>query len=285
MKGFVKMENELLRLENITFSYDEDEVIHNINLSIYKKQKVAILGNNGAGKSTLFLLCNGVLSQNNGNIYYNGNIIGKKRKDINFLREKVGLVFQDADNQIIASTVFSEISFGPMNLGKSKDEVKEKVEKSLKAMNLEKMRNKPPHYLSGGEKKRVTIADMLAMESEIILFDEPTASLDPKNVVELKTILDNLHQEGRTLVVSTHDIDFAYEWADRIIVMNEGKIICDDIPEKVFMQKDIIKKASLREPYMFTTGEILKNKKIIKDKSVFIKTPLELNSIIKYDLT
>ena len=275
------MEHEILKLKNISFSYDEEQVIHDINLSIYKNQKIAVLGNNGAGKSTLFLLCNGVLAPQNGEIYYDGKIIGRKRKELNFLREKIGLVFQDADNQIIASTVFSEISFGPMNLGKSKEEVKEKTENAIKSMNLEKMRNKPPHYLSGGEKKRVTIADMLAMDSEIILFDEPTASLDPKNVAELEVILDSLHDDGRTLVISTHDIDFAYSWADRILVMNNGKIICDDISEKVFMNKEVIKTASIREPYMFTTGEILKQKGIIKDKCFFVKKPQELKNILK----
>ena len=178
----------LLQVKNLNYSYNhEKRTLNNINLDIYKGQKIAVLGSNGAGKSTFFLNLNGVLTPESGEIFYKDIKISKK--NLNELRKNVGIVFQDADNQIIASSVLAEVSFGPMNLKLSKEEVKERVYEALEYMNINHLKDRPPHYLSGGEKKRVSIADIIAMKSEVIVFDEPTASLDPLNVEILEDVL------------------------------------------------------------------------------------------------
>lgn len=169
------------------------------------------------------------------------------------LRRNVGLVFQDADTQIIGNTVEKEISFGLMNFGFTKEQTKEKIDYAISAMNLEEMRNRPTYYLSGGEKKRVTIADIIALETEIIFFDEPTASLDPANIEKFKNTINKL---DKTIVISTHDIDFAYEWADRFIIFNNGNIIADG-DYAIFEKNDIIEKANLRKPILWQTMEVM----------------------------
>ncbi len=263
-----KDKNIILKIENLTYSYDnEKEALKNINLNIYTGEKVAVLGSNGAGKSTFFLNLNGVLKSNKGKIIYKNKEITEK--NINELRKNVGIVFQDADNQIIASTVLAEVSFGPMNLKLPKDEVKERVEEALAYMNISEFKERPPHYLSGGEKKRVSIADIIAMKSEVIVFDEPTAALDPLNAQMLEEVLEKLSDEGKTLIVSTHDVDFAYRWADRIIVFCKGEIIADDEPLIVFKDEKILKASNLKRPVMLDIYESIVDKKLIENKNIY----------------
>ncbi len=210
----------MLELKEVSFSYEDSRILKNINLSINKGEKIALLGANGAGKTTLFLCINGVLKYK-GDILYNGNKITPKE-----LRRKVGLVFQEPDVQIIATTVEREISFGPMNMKISRDEVKQRTDRAIAELDLEAFRKRAVQYLSGGEKKRVCIADIIAMDSEIVLFDEPCAFLDTGNAVLLEGILNKMAEE-RTIIVSTHDMDFAYRWADRFIIMENGNIAAD----------------------------------------------------------
>ncbi len=249
-------ENPILQVKDLHFRYnDEKETLRGINLDIYEGEKIAVLGSNGAGKSTFFLNINGVLKSSSGQICYRGKTIDKK--SLNELRKNVGIVFQDADNQIIASTVEAEVSFGPMNLKLPRQEVIERVDKALAYMNISDFKKRAPHYLSGGEKKRVSIADIIAMESEIIIFDEPTAALDPLNAAMLEEVLGKMSEEGRTMLISTHDVDFAYRWADRVIVFSNGQIIADDTPFNIFCQEDILEQASLKHPTMFDVCRII----------------------------
>ena len=176
-----------------------------------------------------------------------------------------------------------EVSFGAMNLKISKKEVEERVSEALEAMDLLNLKNRAPHYLSGGEKKRVTIADILAMKPEIILFDEPSAALDPINCDMLEDTLNNISNQGITMLISTHDVDFAYRWADRIIVFCNGKIICDDIPENVFNNIEILNRANLKAPILLELYKELTINSIIKDEKVFPKTLKELKKIIEYN--
>ncbi len=210
----------MLELKNIDFSYEDNRILKDISLSVDKGEKIALLGDNGAGKTTLFLCLNGVLKYR-GDILYNG-----KRMSCKELRSKVGLVFQEPDVQIIATTVEREISFGPMNMKISREQVKERTDRAIDALDLEGFRNRAVHYLSGGEKKRVCIADIIAMDSDIVLFDEPCAFLDTRNSLLLESILNKM-AEDRTIIVSTHDMDFAYRWADRFIIMEKGRIAAD----------------------------------------------------------
>ncbi|NLV85816.1 MAG: ABC transporter ATP-binding protein [Clostridiales bacterium] len=255
----------LLELKNLNFSYDEQpNALKNLNLKIKKGERLAVIGNNGAGKTTLFLCCNGVLQHQKGKILYEGKEISRSRSDLNFLRQRVGIVFQDANQQLIGSSVESEISFGPMNLRLPKGEVRSRVSKAMSLMNLTELRKRPPHYLSGGEKKRLTIADVLAMLPELILFDEPTAFLDMQNTDMLEKVLSDLHEKGKTLVVSTHDIDFAYRWASRILLFHKGELIADDTPSALFSRGELLSETGVRRPTFYEMGVILQRKGLLE---------------------
>ncbi len=257
---------EILRTERLTYEYQPGSpALRELSISISQGEKIAVMGSNGAGKSTFFLNLNGVLLPTEGTIFYRGKRIGKK--DMNDLRKHVGFVFQDADNQIIASSVQAEVAFGPVNLKLPKGEIEKRVTRALEYMDLLEYRERPPHYLSGGEKKRVSIADIIAMKPEVILFDEPTAALDPLSGDMLEEVLDKLSGEGKTLLISTHDVDFAYRWAQRILVFDKGGLIADSNTLEVFRQEEVLKRAHLKKPQMLTVYETLLRKNLIRPDS------------------
>lgn len=244
---------ELLRLEGVSFSYDEARTaLEALSVSLYAGEKVAVLGNNGAGKSTFFLCCNGVLKPTAGTIALGGKTLGSK--DRTLLRRSVGLVFQDPDSQLIAGTVEAEVSFGPMNLRLPEGEVRQRVDEAIAALDLEAFRARPPHYLSGGEKKRVSIADVLAMEPELLLLDEPAASLDPANTLLLERNLAALSERGLGLVIATHDINFAWRWAQRLLVFQGGRLRADGRPEEIFGDEALLAQCGLRRPILYEAG-------------------------------
>ena len=267
------MKEELLKVKDLSFAYEEKQVLKNISISITRGEKIAIMGSNGAGKSTFFLNLNGVLWPDRGEVMLDGKRIDKK--NIKELRKKVGFVFQDADSQIIASTVKTEISFGPMNLRLGREEVIRRVESAISYLSLEELQERPPHYLSGGEKKRVSIADILAMEPEILIFDEPMAALDPVNAQNVENILQNLHEDGKTLLVATHDVDFAYRFADRILVFAEGRLIADGTPLEIFRKREVMEQAHLKKPSMLTVWEALLEAQIVTQQEKYPVTPNE----------
>ncbi len=189
------MNKNIVSVRNLCYSYGgEREVLKGINVDFKVGQRVAVVGTNGAGKSTFFLNLNGVLEPDGGEIIFHGKKMTRSKEDLMEMRRGIGIVFQDADNQIIATTVMGEVSFGPMNLRLPKEKVLSRVNEALEYMNIMSFKDRAPHYLSGGEKKRVTIADIIAMHSEVIIFDEPTAALDPANVTALETVLDKLNK-------------------------------------------------------------------------------------------
>lgn len=273
------MKKAILKTHDIHYSYDNGkDALDGVSLEIFEGEKIAVLGANGSGKSTFFLNINGVYSPAHGEIIYRDTVSTKK--NINELRKKIGIVFQDADNQIIAATVQAEVSFGPMNLHLPKEEVRQRVSESLKYMNLIGYENRPPHYLSGGEKKRVSISDILAMKPEIMIFDEPTASLDPVNSQMLEEVLSKLEKENMTLLISTHDVDFTYRWAERVIVFCKGKIIADGTPIEIFNDTDILARANLKKPMMLEIYDLLAKKNILSSEHMYPKTVDELKLIL-----
>lgn len=276
------MKNHIVSVRNLRYSYGgEREILKGINVDIEEGQRVAVTGTNGAGKSTFFLNLNGVLEADEGEIYFRGKKMTREKKDLMELRRGIGIVFQDADNQIIATTVMGEVSFGPMNLRLPKEEVESRVNEALEYMNISDFKERAPHYLSGGEKKRVTIADIIAMHSEVMIFDEPTAALDPVNVIALEAVLEKLYRQGKTILVSTHDLDFAYRWAERIIVFCDGQIIADGVPEEVFRNEEVLKQANLKKPTMLEVAEILAEKNLGLDKNQYPKNVSELRNMLK----
>lgn len=273
------MRKLILKAENLYYTYGSGKtVLNGISADVYEGQKIAVVGSNGSGKSTFFLNINGVLSPDRGKITYRGTIISKK--NLKELRKNIGIVFQDADNQIIASTVRAEVGFGPMNLKLQKEEVAQRVDEALEYMNITELIDRPPHYLSGGEKKRVSIADIIAMKSDIIIFDEPTAALDPLNERMLEDVLEKLNKEGKTMLISVHDVDFAYRWAERVLVFHQGKIIADGTPLDIFRNKEILKQSNLKQPIMLEIYESLVEKKLLEDLKLYPKTPEEFKMIL-----
>ncbi len=269
-----------MQAENLCYSYGQGkQVLKDINITVKKGEKIVILGSNGAGKSTCFLNLNGVYRPDSGRILYRGKEI--RKKDLNELRKNVGIVFQDADNQIIASTVFAEVSFGPMNLKLPREEVKKRVEDALVYMNLGSMRDRPPHYLSGGEKKRVSIADIIAMESEVVIFDEPTASLDPVNVEMLEGVLDKMNEMGKTLLISTHDVDFAYRFADRAVIFSGGRIIADGPVREVFEDDEVLNQANLKRPILLEVYNSLVRHRILEEGGGSPRDARELEMLLQ----
>ena len=253
------MTEPILQLSHISYAYPDGPLaVEDLSVSIGKGERVAVLGRNGAGKSTFFLLCNGILEPSDGSIRCGGKQMTRKKKDLLELHRRVGIVFQEAENQILAVTVEGEVSFGPINLGLPRDEVEARTADALDRMGLQEYRDRSPQYLSGGEKKRVTIADILAMEPDMILLDEPTASLDPDNVTRLEQTLDQLTQAGLALMVSTHDVDFAARFARRGLVFVQGKLEADGPLEEIFARRELLEQAGLRKPWIWQTAEALR---------------------------
>ncbi|HWQ71225.1 MAG TPA: ATP-binding cassette domain-containing protein [Desulfitobacteriaceae bacterium] len=274
------MEKAILKVEDLSYVYGNGmAALNDVSVDIYEGEKIAVMGSNGSGKSTFFLNMNGVYTPQRGKIVYRGSVITKKT--VKDLRKNIGIVFQDADNQIIASTVRAEVAFGPMNLKLPKEEVLERVEEALAYMNITDFKERPPHYLSGGEKKRVSIADIIAMKPEIIIFDEPTAALDPINAMMLEEVLAELGAEGKTLLISTHDVDFAYRWAERLLVFCQGKIIADGKPLEIFQNKAILSQANLKQPTMLEVYELLVENDLLEDKKAYPKDTQEFKQILK----
>lgn len=274
------MREPILKIEDLHYVYGNgNPALNGVSVNIYKGEKIAVLGSNGSGKSTFFLNINGVFTQESGKVIYRGTIINKK--NLNELRKNIGIVFQDADNQIIASSVRAEVGFGPMNLKLPKEEVLRRVEEAMAYMNISDFKDRPPHYLSGGEKKRVTIADIIAMKSEIIIFDEPTAALDPLNAQMLEEILDKLGSEGKTMMISTHDVDFSYRWAERVLVFCNGKIIADGTPLEIFQDLKVLKQANLKQPTLFEIYDLLVQKRLLGDTKYYPKSVQQFKEMLE----
>lgn len=273
------MEQPVLQVRDLRFSYDgKGQALGGVSLDIRAGERIAVLGPNGAGKSTFFLCLNGVLTPGSGEILLDGKPVGKKERKR--LCERVGIVFQNADDQIIASTVAAEVSFGPMNLRLPKEEVVRRVDHALDYMDLQAFRARPPHELSGGEKKRVTIADILAMESEVILFDEPAASLDPMGEERLEAVLGRLSDEGRTLVISTHDMDFAFRWATRAVVFAGGQVIADGVPDAVFRDAETLLRAHLKPPALLEVFDMLRARGLVPADAACPRTAAGLEALL-----
>lgn len=243
------MSSIILEARDIRYRYPRGmEAIRGISFHIRKGEKIAIVGPNGAGKSTLMLLCNGMIRPDTGSMLFDNEPVRYDKASLRMIRKRVGFVLQNPDRQIIAPTVYQDVAFGPVNLGYSETEVKAAVEGALRYVGLEGFERRPPHHLSGGEKKRVAIAGVLAMDPDVLIFDEPTSGLDPSGSEDIMELLDELNSQGKTIIISTHDIELAYPWADRVILLLGGKILQEDIPDVAFGSPEYVRKAHLSMP-------------------------------------
>lgn len=243
----------LIEFHNVSFSYGTEEgeekvdVLENLNLNIEKGSFVAVLGHNGSGKSTLAKLTNGILFPQHGKVLVDG-METKPDDSIYDIRKKVGMVFQNPDNQIVASIVEEDVAFGVENLGVPPKECRRRVDEALKTVGMYELREKAPHKLSGGQKQRVAVAGIIAMRPQCIVLDEPTAMLDPSGRAEVMQTIKRLNrEEGITIVLITHYMDEAVQ-ADRVIVMDSGVVKMDDTPANVFSHVEEIKKLGLDVP-------------------------------------
>ena len=241
----------IIEIENVTFEYRDGETMQtalkNLSFTIEKGSFTVILGHNGSGKSTLAKLLNGLNHPTSGKVKVNGLDTADAGNELEIKRQ-VGLVFQNPDNQIVASIVEDDVAFGPENLGLPPEEIRTRVDEALQSVGMTEFANAAPYRLSGGQKQRIAIAGMLAMRPSCLVLDEPTAMLDPKGRQEIINTLHTLNREREmTVVLITHYMEEASD-ADRVIVMNDGEIIADDLPEAVFSQVDRLKSVGLDVP-------------------------------------
>lgn len=253
--------DNIIEVKNVTYEYTDEEktfaAVKNLSLNIKRGSFTVILGHNGSGKSTLAKMLNGLNKPTSGDVFADGINTKDEETEIE-VKRKVGMVFQNPDNQIIASIVEEDVAFGPENLGIPPKEIEKRVEDALKAVDMWEFRKSTPHHLSGGQKQRIAIAGIIAMQPECLVLDEPTAMLDPKGRAEIISTLHRLNQDkGITVVLITHYMEEA-ENADRVIVMNDGEIIADDKPKVIFSDVERLKKVGLDVPQ---TAELLYNLK------------------------
>lgn len=250
--------NIIIEARDVRYRYPgSQDAIKGISFHIRKGEKVALVGPNGAGKSTILQMFNGMNRPSSGTILFDNEPIQYDRSSLRQLRRKVGYVLQNSDRQIIAPTVFQDVAFGPANLGYDEQIIREKVILALRHVGLEGFERRPPHQLSGGEKKRVAIAGILAMDPDVLVFDEPTSDLDPAGSEDLMELLDELNHEGKTIIISTHDVELAYPWADRIILILDGKILQEGAPDVAFGNPDHVRKAHLSVPALLALSQEL----------------------------
>lgn len=249
---------EFIKVDNVSFSYDDNKVLNNISLSVQEGEFVALLGHNGCGKSTMAKLFNVLLSPQSGTVTIDG-ITAETEDDIYEIRSRVGLVLQNPDNQLVATVVEEDVAFGPENLGVPPQEIRRRVDSALKAVDMYEYRSHAPHKLSGGQKQRVAIAGIIAMEPRCIVLDEPTAMLDPKGRQEVMDTIRRLNKSmGITIVLITHYMDEAV-LADRVIVMDKGSILTQGTPRQVFSKVELLKEHSLDVPQSVELMYMLKN--------------------------
>ena len=264
-----------LKLDHVNYIYDADtEMAHvalkDVNLEIGNGEFIGLIGHTGSGKSTLVTHLNGLVKPTSGQVLFDGHDINEKDYDRKKLRSKVGLVFQYPEHQLFETDVFADVCFGPKNLGLSKDEIEKRAYEALRMVGLsDDFYKQSPFDLSGGQKRRVAIAGVLAMEPEILVLDEPTAGLDPKGKNEILDLLKNLHEEkGITVVLVSHSMEDVANYVDRIIVMDHGQVQFNDEPKKVFASYKELEKMGLAAPQVTYIMKDLKEKGINVDDTV-----------------
>ncbi|MBM7865860.1 energy-coupling factor transporter ATPase [Heliobacterium gestii] len=242
----------MISIENVSFQYrnpdgDAIQALSNVSLTIRPGEWVAVLGANGSGKSTLAKHLNALLTPAGGRVRVNGLDTQDLRQCYD-IRRQVGMVFQNPDNQLVATTVEEDVAFGPENLGLPSEEIRRRVDEALDVVGLQSLRERPPHDLSGGQKQRVAIAGALALRPEYLVFDEATSMLDPQSRREVLQTVRRLHKElAMTVITITHDMEEAAE-AERVVVMAKGTVVFDGIPEALFCEEGLLEAAGLEPP-------------------------------------
>lgn len=243
------MTQAIIQLRQISYRYPEgNEALQAIDLKIEQGERIAVLGSNGSGKSTLFLVLNGLLKPTDGSYLFDGTEVLYKKAALTALRKRVSVVMQDPDSQFFAHTVYGELSFGPLNMGLSRTDAAQRVEEVSERLNLQDLLTRQPQLLSFGQKKRVLTGAFLGMHPDVLVLDEPFAGLDPQHAANFRELLQELQAEGMTIIQSTHNTGYALEWADRVIVLHQGKIVQQGKPEHVLTDKALLERYGLEMP-------------------------------------
>ena len=256
--------SDIINIENVSFKYPPDrdgaekQVLSGIDLNIERGSFVAVIGTNGSGKSTLAKHLNGLLLPSEGTVHVEGYDT-KDQETIWDVRQKVGMVFQNPDNQIVSSIVEDDVAFGPENMGIPSEEIRERVDESLTNVNMGAYKRKAPHMLSGGQKQRIAIAGAIAMKPDCIVFDEPTAMLDPSGRKDVISIIEQLNEEGITTILITHFMEEAAR-ADRILIVHKGKVVMDDAPKEIFKREDDLELLGMDIPMAAAMAKALREK-------------------------
>lgn len=243
----------LLEFEKVDYTYSgsPQPAVQSLTLRIPAGKRCALIGHNGCGKTTLFLLANGLYKPQRGIVRWQGSPLRYDRASLMDLRQKVGLVFQDPEQQLVASTVEEDISYGLCNLGLPDAEVTQKVEEAIANFDLTELAARPVHHLSLGQKKRVSLADVMVLQPKLLLLDEPTAYLDQLHTRDLMEKLRQIQATGTTIVMATHDLDLAYCWADWVFILNQGQLVLEGTPQDVFAQRETLEQLHLGVPLVF----------------------------------
>ena len=241
----------MFRINNLTYKYDKKiKALDNITMDFEKGDIIGIIGSNGSGKSTLFNNLMGILKPTEGEILYKNNKLKYDKRSLYNLRKEVGIVFQDPEKQIFYSMVYDDLAFALRNIGMDEKSIKIRIDKALEAVNGKEFIDRPVHSLSFGQKKRVAIASVIAMNNDLILLDEPTAGLDPESTKAIVEIIKSVNKKGKKIVITSHDMNLIYDICDYIYVLNRGKIISEGNVEEVFIEEDKIEEAGLELPWL-----------------------------------
>ena len=259
------MGDVIIKAEDLWFSYDGEEAhaLRGLSLELRKGRRIALMGANGAGKSTFFLCCNGIHKPQKGTLYYDGNPVSYDKKGLLELRRKVGIVFQDPENQLFSASVYQEISFGILNLGTEEETARKEVEQVIRELDITPFKDRPAHALSGGQKKQVAIADILVMHPQVMILDEPASALDAVHTKKVHELIRRLTEQGITVLMSLHDIDYAWSWADEIVLMDRGRVIRQGTPREVCEDEAALRQAGLERPAVLRIYEKLKEKGVL----------------------
>ena len=243
----------MIELRHVSFSYDDKhKILDDVSMKLgHDNQSViGIIGHNGAGKSTLFLNLVGELKPTAGEIFVDGHKVEYSKKGLQNLRRKIGIVFQNSDQQIFYSIVKDDVAFALRNLKVSNDEIKQRVERVLRELDISNLKDQPIQYLSGGQKKRVAIAGIMVIGSEWILLDEPTSGLDPDGRLRMKKLIKKLIANGQKIILSSHDMDFMYEVCDYFYLLGNNRILKEGNRENVFNDEQLLKENNLEQPWL-----------------------------------
>lgn len=260
----------MIKVDSLGYIYEDGtKALDNINIDLDKGNVIGVIGANGSGKSTLFLNILGMLKPKKGLVKYKGKPLKYDKRSLREYRKDVSIVFQDPEKQIFYSKVYDDVAFSLRNLNIKEDKIKNDVIKALDQVKALDLQDKPVHFLSHGQKKRVAIAGILVMDTKVLLLDEPTSGLDPYMTKEIKNIVNDL-KKRKKLVISSHDMDFIYEICDYIYVLNKGSILGQGIPQEIFLQTNLLEKALLEKPWLVKIHENL-NVPLYRTEDEFIK--------------